>query len=1043
MARKEYESQSWAGDPRTGWFLRCFWDGALNKIYLPVCFAYDIIYWVINMENHSELLNGIFECLDINSGTGLATEDSLQRMGPFQRLFYTQVHEKIGIDAVYFLRDANGVAKIPLIYFSAIQNYDAKQVAELHRLSWNLGEAPLLFVVTPAEILIYNNYKAPKTVDGKELDPTAGIIETLSLTGGLASQRVALQKYHRSLLESGEFWRQSRPRFDEKSRIDTTLMSNLRIMRRTLINQISKRCDKSKETIAGVVHSLLSRSIFVKYLEERKDSSGETIFPQGFYCNFLEGAKQYTDVLNSKEATYNLFKVLKEKFNGDTLQVSEVEIEIVAQDDLSELRAFILGDSELESQQLALWPLYSFDIIPIQLISSIYELFFHLSDEDDERGTYYTPLHLVNLIMDEVYPWEGEYEDTSFFDPSCGSGIFLVEAYRRVVCRWMSQNGVYSITCDQLNLLLKNSIFGVDINREAIRVASFSLSLAMCDFLDPRSIWNELSFPSLMDDNLISNDFFDEDESFNSRRYDIIVGNPPWQSSITGKTKEYLKRGNRVIGDKQIAQAFSIKCSELCRQNGIICLLMPSKGLLFNRSDKSRLYRLNLFSDNDVLAIINLSVYRKLLFDHASGPAAAIIYTPKKGEANQPIVYCTPKPIYTIEDARKFSIDPTDICRIPRDIVGDDRIWKIAMWGAPRDLELIGKMQSAFESMKSFIDENNMVTSEGFKRGNRKQRCCEFMGLPLVGAKSFRPYYISSDELPVVDFDDFECTVKKSRDIFKAPHLIIKQSHKNGQFLSEVLDYDAVFNHSLLGIHGEVELLKYLSVIISSRVFSYYHILTNRKWLVERDELEAGDIWDTPIPKPSKADLIEACNIFDKLMDSPKENGLSEQFVRDMYRLKEYECHQIDDVIDYVYDYFKNKEHSVSFYRPSIDNYKLYYVSVKEVLTGTFGNCTSFPGDLYFGDAPLSVLVLNIGVSRAKDLNVITDSNQLNEILLELDRSLVDNQQMVFVRRNLRIYQQEKIFIVKPAQRKYWTYSAACRDADEIFEDVSRAWRAL
>ncbi|MFR7389313.1 MAG: hypothetical protein ACLUTU_10490 [Blautia faecis] len=100
----------------------------------------------------SELLNGIFECLDINSGTGLATEDNLQSMTSFQRLFYTQVHEKIGIDAVYFLRDVNGIAKVPLIYFSVIQKYDAKQVAELHRLSWNLGEAPLLFVVTPDEI---------------------------------------------------------------------------------------------------------------------------------------------------------------------------------------------------------------------------------------------------------------------------------------------------------------------------------------------------------------------------------------------------------------------------------------------------------------------------------------------------------------------------------------------------------------------------------------------------------------------------------------------------------------------------------------------------------------------------------------------------------------------------------------------------------------------------------------------------------------------------------------------------------------------------
>ena len=111
-----------------------------------------------------------------------------------------------------------------------------------------------------------------------------------------------------------------------------------------------------------------------------------------------------------------------------------------------------------------------------------------MSDEEDEKGTYYTPLHLVNLVMDEVYPWEGEYKDISFFDPSCGSGIFLVEAYRRLVCRWMSQNAVQAITCDRLNLLLKNSIFGVDINEEAIRVASFSLSLAMCDFLDQMCI---------------------------------------------------------------------------------------------------------------------------------------------------------------------------------------------------------------------------------------------------------------------------------------------------------------------------------------------------------------------------------------------------------------------------------------------------------------------------------------------------------------------------------------------------------------------------
>ena len=102
----------------------------------------------------------------------------------------------------------------------------------MHRPSWNLGEAPLLFVVTLDELLIYNNYETPRAAEKGKLDPTAGIIETLSIVDGLATQSSALLKYHRSLLESGEYWRQSGARFNVQGRVDTTLISNLRIMRR-------------------------------------------------------------------------------------------------------------------------------------------------------------------------------------------------------------------------------------------------------------------------------------------------------------------------------------------------------------------------------------------------------------------------------------------------------------------------------------------------------------------------------------------------------------------------------------------------------------------------------------------------------------------------------------------------------------------------------------------------------------------------------------------------------------------------------------------
>lgn len=354
-------------------------------------------------------LEGIFHSLDIDESNGLATMHNTREMTNYQTQFFLQAKEKIGVDAVYFLRDADGVAQIPTIYFSSLNEYNSQAIAELHRLAWNMGEAPLLFVVTPDQLLIYNNYELPRKIDGV-LDPEAGLIETIKLVADLAAQQDELKWYNRALLETGEYWRRSRPRFDSKTRVDNTLMFNLRVMRKTLISKIQARfIEDTSVNVMAIVHGILSRSILIKYLEERKDSSGQSVFPKDFFSQFYAEASCYTDILCNKEATYQLFDCLQKKFNGDMLPLIPGELETITLEDLLELRDFLLGNSNLETKQLTLWPLYSFDVIPIQLISSIYELFFHLTDNDDDKGTYYTPLHLVDMLLDEVYPWEGSY----------------------------------------------------------------------------------------------------------------------------------------------------------------------------------------------------------------------------------------------------------------------------------------------------------------------------------------------------------------------------------------------------------------------------------------------------------------------------------------------------------------------------------------------------------------------------------------------------------------------------------------------------------
>lgn len=466
---------------------------------------------------------------------------------------------------------------------------------------------------------------------------------------------------------------------------------------------------------------------------------------------------------------------------------------------------------------------------------------------------------------------------------------------------------------------------------------------------------------------------------------------------------------------------------------------MPSKGLLFNRSSQSSMYRKRLFDENTVSVIINFSIYRRVLFDNATAPCTAIIYYPKKeNESDTNIFYCTPKPQYSLQDTKKFSIDPTDICRIPSDLVYDDRIWKIAMWGSPRDLELIDKMQSTYPSMEEFISNHNMCSAEGFIRGRGGYSHKELLGYPIVDVRGFVPFYTSNEGLMINKDDQFYRCSLNNREIFKAPHLIMKQSHRKGRFFASVLDYDAIFNHSLLGISGDERILKYLCLIINSKVFSYYHLLTSRTWMVERDALEAGDIRTIPIPEPSEEMLGKAVELYEHIKISGDES-LLDAFVFDAYRLKDYETYLVTDALDYIYNYFDKKSNSIAFKKPSIEVYKKYYSTFMDVLKNSLGQSFTPKASFYIGESPLSILVLSISENSDGNLIFFDNNKSTEQCLSQLDSLLTEERYNIYIRRNVRVYGKDSIYIVKPKQQKYWNYSSACRDADELFSDIMKA----
>lgn len=989
-------------------------------------------------------LGSIFKALDIDYKNGL-TDSHTPNMTVYQKHFFNVAKEKLKIDAIYFLRDSDGEPKIPLIYFTALDKYDPKKIADLHRLAWNLGEAPLLFIVTPEHLLIYNNYEAPSKKGGR-LDPEIGLIKTIQLVNDLETKR-QLEQYSRIRLETGEYWRDEN-RFDVKNRVDITLMNNLRIMRKSLIANIRKRFSRdilADTKLISIVHALLGRSILIKYLEERKDSKENTVFPKGFFSTFKEGAKNYADILEDKGATYSLFQDLAEHFNGDMFPLLNQEIDIIDSRDLLELRDFILGRSNFENRQLALWPLYSFNVIPIQLISSIYELFFHLKvdDKNQKDGTYYTPYHLVEMLMDEVLPWEGTYSKLKILDPACGSGIFLVEAYRRQIGKWMYSNETSHVTSKELIGIMLDSIYGIDMNEEAVRIASFSLSLVMCDYLEPRSIWETLTFPRLLGYNLFYSDCFAKGK-FEEYEYDIVIGNPPWESRLSNLAAKYLEETRNPIGDKQIAQAFTWRAGELCSESGVVCLLMPSKGFLFNRSDTNTTYRLTFFSRYNVSVLINLSIFRKNLFEHATGPATAVVYSPQCPDNELPIFYCTPKPTYTIEDKRRFLIEPTDIRRIPRDIIGNSLIWKIAMWGTPRDMEFVNKLETKFLSLSSFLHKNNMVSAEGFIRGTKEKRRNkrpEYLDWPLITTKEATPLYTSELDQPKVDFIDYYRCTEKYKEVFKAPHLLIKQSPKKARFISMFLDYDALFGNSFFGIHGDEKLLKYICIVLSSKMFVYYSLMTSRRWLVERDELNANEILSFSLPEPTDDDINVACTLFKSLLGSEEMDYKAiDEFSYRVYELQDYEVEFVENAVDYVYDYFYAKGKSQALNRPTKRFIERYSNILLEILGNSLEKNDEWSCEYYLGDAPL--IVIHLSFRKNIDINVcVEDNKKLNELLDKLDDLLISERSgSVAIKRNVRVYDSDGLYIIKPNQKRYWSYTAACQDADEIYAEIMRAW---
>lgn len=969
------------------------------------------------------------------------------------------------------IHSAYCIQENPVVYFGQLEEVNATSVAQLYRRVWSQGKAPLLYVISRQDIWVYNGYDEPPPPENpgdifSDEERQNRLLHHLQSLDNVeaARQKIVetLNDYKRIYLDTGAFWQtRDGQKIDREGRADKRLLKSLDQLRRRLIESLP---GDEEDTASEIAYALLGRSIFICYLQDRGVLTEERI------AQITGGhVRDYKDALDSKDITYRLFDFLNDRFNGDIFPVEDEEREVVNENHLHLLKRFLHRD-DMQTMQMSFWP-YDFSCIPIELISGIYDTF--LSNETRKTlGAYYTPLPLVDFMIEETMPLQKTHSDMRILDPACGSGIFLVRAYQRLIASWKHNTGELP-PVPQLSDIMQKSIFGVDIQGNATRIAAFSLCLAMLDYIENEAVWQDtFKFPALRKTNLISANFFSKgiDSRFANIKFDRIVGNPPWgKNTLQGEALEWIKEREYPTGEGQLVQAFLYRAPLFCAEQGEIALLAPVKSTIIVTSDTHQQFRQKFFEMYTMRAIVNFSTLLGELFKSFS-PVVVLFFRPQLPTGNNKIVYGVPKPTALSQNTGAIILDASEIKYLElEELFQYPLLWKIAQWGTPRDEAFIRHLQTfpTLEQQREKLGWNEMEAGFIVAKKHKKKEALWLHGLPVIDTDKFQAYTVKAHGTVQETF--FERP--RSESAYTAPLVAIRR----GKCEAALLETGQIaYRDTISGVPGKPEhvyILKWLTAYINSSLARYYHFLTSSRWGVERGVGTHSEYKNMPflIPDENNAQLQEIIHRFDttvalieqrdkeaiftSLYDAEIETEKKriDDLVFKLYDLTPVERQLVHDMTAYEIPFFEQSERKQrqpgsradAIKRPETHMLVEYAGAFIEIATlflqyrGQTLNAT-----VYNDGVPLNVVEFELTSSKnASEVRTIAVSDTVHTLLRTLDQRLREQYtSTLYTRRHVRIFDGPRFYLVRPGERRLWTRSQAYADADSfVAELVSRA----
>lgn len=862
--------------------------------------------------------------------------------------------------------------------------------AVLHQRLWSWGQVPLLYRKTPGLVQLFRCAHKPDFVSnrGTIICKPVKLLRT-------AANLTADPWWNADRLRNGTLW--------DDPDVSKTFLSAHKAAHKRLINAVQDlNADLNEEGILKkhLRRKLLILSLLIAYLEERG------VFLPQYFGQFLVGATKFFEVLANGDALVNLLSALEERFNGNVFVLAEEDRDALrTSSQLARFARLVEGRHE-KGGQLTLWQLYSFKDLPIELISHIYQLFVK-----DATTSVYTPPFLVRLMLDEALSWERldrlHKNNEVILDPSCGSGVFLVEAYKRLVLHWRSRNDWKRPSVSALKGLL-SKVHGIDLDDGAVELAAFSLCLALCDALEPETIRASIRlFPQLAETTIHCSCFFDaKEESKIRERVGVVVGNPPFESKLTtpGAIRSYERYQAKYgqLPDKQLAYLFLHEAMSMISAGGVLSMLQQY-GFLYNQQCAD--FRHHFLRTWDVRELLDFISVRGLFQKGgADTKVVVVVAEATRPSANRKLLHATFRRTGRADSEQGLDIDYYDLHWVPRHVaLENDCVWRANLFGGGRVLDLVNRLKK-FRALATYAEQQKWDFGEGFIEGCRgvSRPADHIVGKPVLLSESLTLRGIDSAGITTQPEKPIEGPRSSKR--FTPPLLLVRE-HMDLPHAIWSKNY-LTYKNKIVGFAASKSQRTELSAVeewltVQARPLqAFVACVSVRLFTQKATTLSGADILALPYPEERTLDL------------SHNENLIVEDIVdhyRDLIRLGEDSPAMRNSALTALPNF-----RSV-FLRQINAIYKKNPLNALEPM--------SWPGIVCQG------FIFGKGVADWSGADELR--GKLNALIKEQHGSSLQ------VTRIARIYDGKAAFyLIKPDRLRYWLPSIALRDADETLADL-------